>query len=346
MTDRDISMWYDNMGRLTETILLSVVRQYMPFIFGPHAEVFQEMALPGGMRPDFVVSLAENDYAIVEVRNQSPNTQFRLDAVADQLLAYSEAFRSSHPAASVSLVLIMVGALSDEHRDYLAHRGIDRIIETAELLSLIKANPAPSADVVHVLDSDAAHGTDAEEAPRDEVPRSTAEVLLANLDGTPPGKPAWSQYQKLVGNILEFLFCPPLTKPHSELPNNTGTNRRDFVFPNYAPDGFWASLKSHYAAHLIVVDAKNFTKKVGKTEVLQISNYLSEHGAGLFGLIVSRNQCAYSAEVTQREQWAIHRKMIVMLNDADVRQMFAIQLAGGDPSDLIRQKIEDFRLSF
>jgi hypothetical protein len=38
--------------------------------------------------------------------------------------------------------------------------------------------------------------------------------------------------------------------------------------------------------------------------------------------------------------------MIIMLDDADLKQMFAVQLSGGDPSDLIRQKIEDFRLSF
>jgi hypothetical protein len=247
---------------------------------------------------------------------------------------------------TLSLVLIIVGALSDEHRTYLAHRGIDRIIDTAELLRITGANPAPAANTVYVHDADAARGTDTEDAPRDEAPQSTAKALLAALDSTPPGRSAWSQYQKLVGNVLEFLFRPPLAKPHSELPNNTGTNRRDLVFPNYAVDGFWASLKTHYAAHLVVVDAKNFTKKVGKTEVLQIATYLSDHGAGLFGLIVSRNDCAYSAEVTQREQWAIHRKMIIMLNDADLRQMFAIQLSAGDPSDLIRQKIEDFRLSF
>ena len=30
----------------------------------------------------------------------------------------------------------------------------------------------------------------------------------------------------------------------------------------------------------------------------------------------------------------------------DLRQMLAIKQAGGDPSDLVRQKIEDFRLGF
>jgi hypothetical protein len=38
--------------------------------------------------------------------------------------------------------------------------------------------------------------------------------------------------------------------------------------------------------------------------------------------------------------------MVVVLNDADLRQMFGFSAAGQDPSEVIRQKIEDFRLGF
>ena len=145
---------------------------------------------------------------------------------------------------------------------------------------------------------------------------------------------------------MEFLLCPPLEKPIPELSNQARTNRRDFIFPNYAISGYWFSLHTYYFAHFVVVDAKNFKDKVGKAEVLQIANYLSDHGAGLFGLIVSRNGGKRDAEITQREQWAIHRKMIVILDDSDMKQMLAIRSSGADPADLIRQKIEDFRLSF
>ena len=40
----------------------------------------------------------------------------------------------------------------------------------------------------------------------------------------------------------------------------------------------------------------------------------------------------------------LHGKLIVGLDDDDVRQMLATRLAGGDPAELVRQKIEDFRL--
>ena len=99
MTVRDISMSHDGMERLTEAMLISVIRQYIPFIFGARAEVVEASEMTSlGIRPDFVVSLAENYYAIAEVKNQSPNTQLRLDAVASQLLSYYDAFKHFHPA--------------------------------------------------------------------------------------------------------------------------------------------------------------------------------------------------------------------------------------------------------
>jgi hypothetical protein len=48
---------------------------------------------------------------------------------------------------------------------------------------------------------------------------------------------------------------------------------------------------------------------------------------------------------TLREQWILHDKLITPLTDSDVRQMLNDKKGGGDPAELIRQKVEDFRLS-
>ncbi len=39
-----------------------------------------------------------------------------------------------------------------------------------------------------------------------------------------------------------------------------------------------------------------------------------------------------------------YSKLIVGLSDEDVVQMVRTKTAGGDPAELVRQKIEDFRL--
>lgn len=45
-----------------------------------------------------------------------------------------------------------------------------------------------------------------------------------------------------------------------------------------------------------------------------------------------------------REQWAQHSKMIIGMDDDDVLQMIATKQAGGEQTDMVRQKVEDFRL--
>lgn len=170
--------------------------------------------------------------------------------------------------------------------------------------------------------------------------------LINSLSSCIPGKTDCYVYQRLVGEILEYLFMPPLEKPIQELSDKSHTNRRDFIMPNYADKGFWSFLREKYEADYVVIDAKNYTRKVKKTEVLQIANYLKPHGAGLFGLIVSRNGGDLSGcEHTLREQWLVHKKMILVLNDEDIKAMLNAKSDGRQPEEILGQKIETFRLS-
>jgi len=169
--------------------------------------------------------------------------------------------------------------------------------------------------------------------------------LIQDLKALKPGKADWSKYQKLIGQVLERLFCPPLLTPISELPDAPKINRRDFILPNYSEDGFWAFIRSQYSGDYIVADAKNYSRKVKKRNVLQISNYLKKHGAGLFGLIICRNGGDNSCIQTLREAWAIDRKLIIVLTDDDIEKMLIEKSSGRNPEIIVRQKIEDFRLA-
>jgi len=170
--------------------------------------------------------------------------------------------------------------------------------------------------------------------------------LLDFLSACNPGKIDCYVYQKLVGEILEYLFTPPLGKPIPELSDKAQANRRDFIMPNYTYKGFWAFMREKYEADYVVIDAKNYTRKVKKSEILQIANYLKPHGAGLFGLIISRKGGdATGCEHTLREQWLVHRKLILVLDDEDIKAMLMAKSDGRPPEEILGQKIEHFRLS-
>ena len=177
-------------------------------------------------------------------------------------------------------------------------------------------------------------------------PENEYDQLIRELKQCSPGKEDWGIYEKLVGKLLERLFCPPLNAPQPQHNDNSKTNRRDFIMPNYSrKNDCWEFLRNRYRADYVVIDAKNSNNYVRKADILQIANYLKKDGTGLFGIIFSRKGVNNSSEYTLREMWLYEGKMIVVLNDTDVEQMLLAKKDGEDPAKLILKKIEDFRLS-
>lgn len=169
--------------------------------------------------------------------------------------------------------------------------------------------------------------------------------LIEELKNVKAGKKEWYKYQKLVGEILEFLFGDKLSNPIIESSDGPNVNRRDFIFRNYVESGFWNYLRSQYKADFIVIDAKNYKDNIGKGEVIQIANYLKEKGTGLFAIIITRNGENPNSLHTRQSKWLIDNKMIIVLNDDDLEKMILAKISSDDPEEIIKQKIEEFRLS-
>jgi hypothetical protein len=142
---------------------------------------------------------------------------------------------------------------------------------------------------------------------------------------------------------LNFLLCPPLKLAISQSRDGSRANRRDFILPNYAQVGFWRFLRDWYGADFVVAEVKNTKARAGKEEVLQLANYLTHHGTGLVGVLLTRAGIDSTAQWVSREQWVLHDKLIIWLSDDDIKQMLLSRQAGSDPSELIQQRIEDFR---
>jgi hypothetical protein len=135
-----------------------------------------------------------------------------------------------------------------------------------------------------------------------------------------------------------------LSAPIGELSDYSGANRRDFILPNAAADGFWYFLRNRYAADYVVVDAKNSAKRITKRDVLQIANYLKPQGTGMFALIFSRLGADSGAFHTLREQWLLSGKMIVVLDDANVETLLTDKTVGGRGTQVLEDLIQKFRL--
>lgn len=266
---------------------------------------------------------------VFECRSEFAFVNSRFNALLDQLEEYAKHSQGAR------MILVTLAELTDEQKRIIATRGLKHwgpkyIAENfTEQLGGMRGNFI--ADLINFTAGNKTHTSQLSE-------------YRQQLAALKPGKSDWSSYQKLVGNILDALYVPPLEKTIIECSDEFKVNRRDFVLPNYCNSGFWHFLREQYSADYVVVDAKNYTNQIKKKEILQIANYLKKHGTGLFGMIFSRVGPAASARVTMREQWAVYGKLIVVFTDDDVLAMLSAASSGGNADTVIRQRIEEFRL--
>jgi hypothetical protein len=296
-------------------------------------QVIPDESLPlGGSAFDICFTNATGLH-LVECKVPGPQTRQRVRVIIEQLATLREKTALAG-GNSARLILATPANLSPEALLQFRSAGIEVWDHSWLSSNVVKAGRVGQASFVL-----------GELAPPESIQLAIhADDLRTRLAEISPG-PDWLNYQKLCREISEFLFCPPLSPPLWERPNFSSVNRRDLILPNYAPDGLWAYLRTRYQADYVVIDAKNYSESITKDEVLQIANYLQRNGVGLFALIFSRKEPDARLLYSLREQWVLHDKMIVVLSDSDVNQMLSDKKADADPVELIRQKIEDFRLS-
>lgn len=294
---------------------------------------------------------------LVKIKLQTPQTSARLLSVAKELVIQGAEYKRFHPGeGEPALLVAFPGVLSASRTSLLSGDRLE-IWDGAQLR--VKADEygvdvppfvAYEADATAFLPVDVDVDADSGSARIDDLRIEGLPSfegpgnLLDRLSGIMPGNAQWRNYEDYCEELLNFLFVPPLSRAISQSRNQHNRNRRDFILPNYAPNGFWRFMRDHYDADYIVAEVKNLRKRPSKTDALQMANYLSPHGTGLFALMLSRRSLDDAAKWICREHWAQHRKMIVSLDDDHVRQMITTKLAGGEPTDMVRQKIEDFRL--
>lgn len=278
-------------------------------------------------RADILIEDSRNAKILIECKSNKAITRSHSSKIVEQILEYGKLI------GECKKVLAIPGRLPNEIKQNIESNDIE-VWDADYLIKNFKAGiQKADSSYFKMLLTAITGGKEG----------SRGQDLLSKLKSCNPGRKDCYIYQRLIGEIIEELFCPPLDKPIQEVNDFTKSNRRDFIVPNYATDGFWSFLREKYSADYVVIDAKNYSRKVKKSDVLQIANYLKPHGAGLFGIIFSRKGGDFAGCLhTIREQWMVHQKLILVLDDTDVENML---LSSGGAADLIGAKIEEFRLS-
>lgn len=169
------------------------------------------------------------------------------------------------------------------------------------------------------------------------------DALKAKLSQTKPGREDAGKYQRIVLEILNFLFNPELIDGEIEVETVDGTERRDIVFTNDSDQSFWSYIRSEHSSIFLMFEVKN-TKDINNFYLNQVAIYLGDR-LGRLGFIVTRSPLE---EPQERKAFSIYndstpRKIILTLSDIDLCNMLDMKRHGNEPMRYIQKLYRTFR---
>lgn len=167
--------------------------------------------------------------------------------------------------------------------------------------------------------------------------------LCKRLTDLKPGHLNADTYQRLILEILNFLFNPELISGELEVRTVDGTERRDIIFTNDSDLTFWDYIRGEHSALLLMFETKN-VQALEPTHFNQTATYLGDR-IGRIGFIVTRNAIQ---ETQQKKAYSIYndsnpRKIILVFSDSDIKLMLDIRCKGNDPMRYVQKHYREFR---
>ena len=168
-------------------------------------------------------------------------------------------------------------------------------------------------------------------------------ICIKRLSNLGLGAAYATDFHRVTELILMRVFQNSLRKFVIEQEINEKTKRVDIVCKNFAEDGFFRRLDSHY--HIpspnVFIECKNYTSDPANPEVDQIANQLKKE-RGMFALLIYRT-CGNRALLRKRLTHFISEgKYIVDLEEKDLIQLLEWRLEGADSAinDFMEERLD------
>lgn len=178
----------------------------------------------------------------------------------------------------------------------------------------------------------------------DEVIRKGNEFINF-LETMPLGRAYANEYQRLVFEILNFLFEPELTSGQLEVQTVLGTERRDIIYTNEAETSFWKYVRETYSSLLVMFEVKN-VERLEIDHINQTANYLGVR-LGMLGFVVTRNPT--DNNIIQKTYSVFNdtpsnpRKTIIIITDENLKTMIRSKQSNEFPYKEVQTLYRRFR---
>jgi hypothetical protein len=233
-------------------------------------------------------------------------------------------------------------------RGRLRQEGLTSVATTSEKQTVVSVARVEVERIARYISSKEAAAEQAQPSASYLDPNATcpeSEALKHRLQVLSPGVEHASEYQRLVLEILNFLFSPELIDGELEVRTVDGTERRDIIFTNDSDQSFWDYVRNEHSALLVMFETKNVSD-VTNIHLNQTATYLGDR-IGRLGFVITRNP---AREPALKKAYSVFndstpRKVILILSDQDLNQMLDLKCQGRDPMRYVQSFYRAFRTS-
>lgn len=166
------------------------------------------------------------------------------------------------------------------------------------------------------------------------------------LESISKGQTEYKTYQTFCIDTLKYLFRDNLDLWEEQEKTDDGLNIYDLIckIKNNVTNEFFTMLETYFKSKYIIFEFKNYEDKISQYEVCTTEKYLYETALRKVAIIISREGINDNGDKMTKGILRENGKLIIVLNDEDIKTMIRYKEDGEDPSLVLTNKL-DFLLT-
>jgi len=169
--------------------------------------------------------------------------------------------------------------------------------------------------------------------------------LVKKLNNIPRGKKGWSAFESTSETILKYLFGSNLAVWQKQKRTDDELSRFDMICRIVPQDDFWKTIVNSFNSRYILFEYKNYSTSLPQSQIYSTERYLFPKALRSVAFILCRITPSSHAITAAKGALREHGKLILLLDDTDIKTMLENRDQGISPNDYLSDKLDEFLMS-
>lgn len=317
--------------------------EFVEQIFLDNGYTVQKEIRVGRITIDILAEKDEKKY-VVEVKRGDLDTS-RINFIANRL---DECTKGTNYIP----VLVLFSRRSYMIKDRLVDNYNINVIDISNLLYLVSNNQKMKDRLINLLDFSIESIMEKQLYFNIDL-KQYKECIASNygyierLETIIAGKKNAQQYEKFCVDILKYLFNDNLTLWKEQQKSNDDLFRFDLIckIKNNINNEFFNTIENYFSSKYIIFEFKNYIEEITQKEVYTTEKYLYKTALRTVAILLTRNGVDKNGIKAIRGTLRENGKLIIVLDDNDIKQMIYAKEHGEDYVEILINKLDKMLVS-